>query len=189
MRILATIVGLAIALCPDPATGETPANWSAGKTLCIQHDELLKPGPLNVGVHLGTTPDNAKAFARALDFWASVLDMEWRIDDSPNCAIHVFSGTHRLFRSAEVARAHVPDRPAFRGLIAINPQAELTAHERYLLAVHELGHIFGLRHNASARSVMYFLCLQGPIHLDASDLAALAARHKLRNPSARLTTD
>jgi hypothetical protein len=56
----------------------------------------------------------------------------------------------------------------------------LTAGERYTIAVHELGHLLGLPHNPSAKSVMYYLNLDGLILLDTVDLAELCARHKLR---------
>jgi predicted Zn-dependent protease len=50
----------------------------------------------------------------------------------------------------------------------------------YLTAVHEIGHMLGLKHNPSARSVMYYLDLDGSEVLDTRDLAALASHHKLR---------
>jgi predicted Zn-dependent protease len=50
----------------------------------------------------------------------------------------------------------------------------------FLTAVHEIGHIFGLKHNPSTRSVMYYLDLEGSEVLDREDLSALASRHRLR---------
>jgi len=183
-------IALSMAFAQYLRAADAPANWSIQTTLCSQHSELLKRVPKTLGVRFtGVTPDTVNAFERALDFWAGILDMEWHSDDTRTCAIHIFSGPAELFRSAELARAHVPDRPAFRGLIAVNPQVDMNASELYLLAVHELGHLLGLRHNPNARSVMYFLCLEGPVLLDESDLAALALRHQLRTPSAKQTSD
>jgi hypothetical protein len=40
--------------------------------------------------------------------------------------------------------------------------------------------MLGLKHNPNARSVMYYLDLEGQEYLDATDLALLASRHRLR---------
>jgi hypothetical protein len=50
----------------------------------------------------------------------------------------------------------------------------------YRIAVDEIGHMLGLRHNPDIRSLMYSLDLDCSDLLDADDLAALAAHHKLR---------
>jgi predicted Zn-dependent protease len=50
----------------------------------------------------------------------------------------------------------------------------------YLTAVHEIGHMLGLRHNPNPESVMYYIDLEGPEVLDAYDLKSLAAHHTLR---------
>src|SRR5262249_25467687 len=118
---------------------------------------------------------------RALNFWATVLEMDWHKENGRNCSIQILAGARSLFQPAEAARAQFPDRPAFQGWIAFNPHERLSEDEKFLVAVHELGHLFGLPHNRSARSVMYFACLEGPVFLDAADLAALAIRHKLRS--------
>jgi hypothetical protein len=46
-------------------------------------------------------------------------------------------------------------------------------------AVHELGHMLGLKHNASSRSVMYFLDVNGTEVLDSEDILDLGSHHKL----------
>jgi hypothetical protein len=136
---------------------------------------------MHLGVRFSTTDrELVEAFSRALDFWVTVLDMDWHLADSGNCSIHIVAGPAAMFKPAEVARAQFPDRPAFQGLIAINTKARLSREEQYTVAVHELGHLLGLKHSSSANSVMYFLCFDGPVRLDPADLAALAARHKLR---------
>jgi len=116
-----------------------------------------------------------------MDFWAGVLDLDWREDDSENCSIQLVDGDRELFQSAAIAaRSQLPDRLDFQGWIAFNPALKLSNSELYRIAVHEIGHILGLRHSSSAMSVMYYFDLEGLEWLDATDLAALATRHKLR---------
>jgi predicted Zn-dependent protease len=55
----------------------------------------------------------------------------------------------------------------------------------YLTAVHEIGHMLGLRHNPNPSSVMYYIDLEGSEVLDSCDLTSLAAHHKLRIDLAR----
>lgn len=161
--------------------GELPGGWSGDHSPCDRHQEVLKREHMNLGVRFSTADAGLAAdFARAMDFWAAILDMEWHEEDSRDCSIQIVDGEPGLFPSAEVARAQFPGRPAFQGWIAFNPKKDLPRSERYLVAVHELGHLLGLAHNPSARSVMYYLCLEGAVLLDAADLAALAAHHRLR---------
>jgi hypothetical protein len=47
-------------------------------------------------------------------------------------------------------------------------------------SVHEIGHLFGLQHNPSVSSVMFFDDFGQSSSLDFADLRALAAMHKLR---------
>jgi hypothetical protein len=157
------------------------ANWSGEYSPCERHSELLEKRHLKLGVRFSTSnPRLAAEFARALDFWATVLDMEWREDDSRSCAIQVVDGRPDLFIQGQVARAQLPDRADFQGWIAFNPNISLPANEMYIAAVHELGHLFGLPHNSSAWSVMFYLQVDEPLVLNKSDLGELGARHKLR---------
>jgi hypothetical protein len=162
-------------------TGALPGGWGGDYGPCDRHGELLNTGRLRLRVRFSISDEHlTRAFTRALDFWATVLDMEWRMEDSRECSIHVFTGHARLFRAAETARAQFPDRSAFQGWVAFNPKLVLSEDQQYLVSVHELGHLFGLPHNPSARSIMFFLGVPGPFWLDAADIEALAARHKLQ---------
>ena len=157
------------------------ANWSGKYSPCERHSELLEKRHLKLGVRFSTSnPRLAAEFARALDFWATVLDMEWREDNSRSCAIQIVDGRPDLFNQGQVARAQLPDRAAFQGWIAFNPSMRLPANEMFLTAVHELGHLLGLPHNSSAWSVMFYLQVDEPLFLNKADLGELAARHKLR---------
>ena len=161
--------------------GERPGEWTGPYPLCDGHAEVLKREPMNLGVRFSTSnPKLTAEFARAMSFWASVLDMNWHEEDSLACSIQVVDGDLGLFKPGEAARAQFPGAPAFQGWIAFNPKVSLPADELFLAAVHELGHLLGLPHSSNASSVMYFLALDGPVFLDRADLAALSARHRLR---------
>jgi hypothetical protein len=160
---------------------EPPGAWTGPYSPCDGHAEVLKQGPMNLGVRFSTSNPALKTeFAHAMSFWASVLDMNWHEEDSRACAIQAVDGVSGLFRPGEVARAQFPGLPVYQGWIAFNPRSSLPANELFLTAVHELGHLLGLPHSSNASSAMYFLALDGPVFLDSADLAALAARHRLR---------
>jgi hypothetical protein len=126
-------------------------------------------------------PSLAEQFRRAMDFWASILDLDWHEDDTENCSIQLVDGKRELFRSAAIAaRSQLPDRLGFQGWIAFNPAKTLSETELYRIAAHEIGHILGLHHSSNAMSVMYSFDMEGLEWLDATDLTALAAHHKLR---------
>jgi hypothetical protein len=133
-------------------------------------------------------PVIADAFRKALDFWKTQLDLNWHeVNDYRFCAIEVMDGNHsfdqqghRLLPPAVVARSQFPEWGTFEGHIAVNPFAPLTNLEWYLTAVHEIGHMLGLKHNPDAKSVMYYLDLEGTESLTKEDLVALNSMHKLR---------
>lgn len=166
------------------AGAEPQANWTANYPPCNRHSELLKHGPMNLGVRVATAnPLLAEQFKGALDFWAKVLDLDWHEDDSENCSIELVDGARRLFEPmAEnmAARSQFPDRRDFQGWIIFNPAVTLSKTELFRISVHEIGHMLGLRHNPNTRSLMYDFDLECSESLDARDLAALAANHKLR---------
>jgi hypothetical protein len=156
-------------------------NWTGPYTSCNQHSELLKRDALDLGVKFSTSnPELEQQFRQALTFWAEVLDMKWHEDNSSSCSIQLVDGTPDILKRSIVARSQFTDWDNFQGWIAFNPTAPLNRTELYLTAVHEIGHMLGLKHNPNARSVMYYLDLEGQEYLDNTDLALLASRHKMR---------
>jgi hypothetical protein len=139
---------------------------------------------MNLGVRITTAnPVLAQQFKAALDFWATVLDLNWHQENSENCSIELIDGERDLFEPVPdnmVARSQFPDRQAFQGWIVFNPALSLTKTEFFRISVHEIGHMLGLRHNPNTQSLMYDFDLDCSQLLDATDLATLAAHHKLR---------
>jgi hypothetical protein len=129
-----------------------------------------------------SNPVLAQQFARALDFWTGVLDLDWHEVDSADCSMQVVDGTPELFTRCGCisARSQFPDRPGFEGWIAFNPALKSNKQEMFLDSVHEIGHMLGLPHNPDELSVMFFFELEKSASLDAADLEALAAHHRLR---------
>ena len=139
---------------------------------------------MNLGVRVETVnPLLAEQFKSAMNFWATILDMDWHEEKTENCSMQLADGGRELFEAAPmnmVARSQFPDRSGFEGWIVFNPAVELSTAEMYRISVHEIGHMLGLPHNSNARSLMYAFDLEDSESLDTADLALLAARHKLR---------
>jgi hypothetical protein len=159
-----------------------PANWSGDYAPCDRHSELLRHDHVDLGVRVtSANPVLDRAFLRAMDFWAGVLDMSWHEVSSGECAVELVDGAKSLFDTPGVAaRSQYPDRAGFQGWVAFNPDSKLTEQQMFVISVHEIGHLLGLPHNPNGSSVMYFFTLDESVWLDAADLSALAARHKLR---------
>jgi hypothetical protein len=166
------------------AIAATPPNWKAALPPCGKHSELLKHGPMNIGVRFQTVNTLLAArFKSALDFWSKVVEMTWHEDNTEGCAMELADGVSDLFASAPnalAARSQFPDRSGFYGWIAFNPIPRLDNAELYRISVHEIGHVLGLRHSTHAASLMYAYDLDDSGVLDAADLAALATHHRLR---------
>jgi hypothetical protein len=184
-RSLASLpcLGIFLGICVS-AGAEPVANWTANYPSCGRHAELLKRGRMSLGVRLATAnPLLAEEFKSALDFWATVVDLDWHEDNSANCAIELVDGQRDLFEPEPenmAARSQFPDRRGFQGWIVFNPAVPLSRAELYRISVHEIGHMLGLRHSTNTLSLMYGLDLDCSESLDAADLASLAAHHKLR---------
>jgi hypothetical protein len=162
----------------------SPPNWTGKYAPCDRHADLLNRENVDLAVRISTSNTAlAQQFARAMDFWTEVLDLEWHEVESEDCSMQLVDGTPSLFDwcTCMSARSQFPDRPDFEGWIAFNPRLKLTKQEMFLDSVHEIGHLLGLPHNPSELSVMYAFELDKAASLDAVDLDALAARHKLRS--------
>ena len=173
---------LLLVVCSSIADAGSPANWSANYPPCNRHAELLMQGHMDLGVRVATlNPILAREFRRAMDTWAGVLDLDWHEDNTQNCSIQLVDGERQLFQPAAIAaRSQLPDRLDFDGCIAFNPGQTLNPTELYQISLHEIGHMLGLQHSSNAQSVMYGFNLEGQDWLDLTDLAELAAHHKLR---------
>jgi hypothetical protein len=160
----------------------SPPNWGGDYPPCNRHRDLLTREHVDLGVRISTANTAlARQFARAMEFWTGIIDLEWHPVDSQDCSIQLVDGTSALFDAADVAaRSQFPDRAAFQGWIAFNPHARLTERDMFVISVHEIGHLLGLPHNPSGSSVMFFLELDDSVSLEAADLSALADRHRLR---------
>ena len=168
---------------PSPSSKEG-TNWTGPYPPCGNNSELLKHGPMHVGVRIAVAnPRLAAEIRRALYFWSGVLAMTWYQEDDPKaCAIGVVDGLPDLFNDGPAAKAQFPDWIEFEGLIAFDPRAVevLTAQEMYLVAVHELGHIWGIeKHSTNIHSIMYFQNPNPYMVLDRGDVARLRAHHAL----------
>ncbi len=145
---------------------------------------MRQSGHMSLGVKLDVTdPVVREQFGRAMDFWAGLLDMEWYRDQTPECAMRITYGAPETFDRDDIAQADDPDSNTFQGEIAFNPTSDMTPLEAYLVSIHEIGHLLGLDHNPSPTSVMHALYLEGPEKLEAADIAALSARHRMRHPN------
>ena len=180
--ILATWLGCATQAITQAQ--ETPrSNWTSADAPCLNYHDLLKPVLGDIGVRLDAAEPWAGAFHWALSFWNTVLAANLHEDTDLNtCAVRIIEGGPNILDHIFVARSQIPDWADFQGKIAVNPEAakHMSRSELYGTAVHEIGHILGLKHNPSCRSVMYFLNVDGSEALDRDDILELRKHHQLR---------
>lgn len=181
-RTAACLSLLALLAAPSGFPADPPQiNWTGNFAPCDSHSELLKRDSMRLGVKLSSSnPVVAGEFKRAMNFWSRIIDMSWYEDRTSSCAVELVDGTPEILKNAVVARAQFAEWQNFEGWVAFDPRAPLTKTEMYLTAIHEIGHMLGLRHNPNPNSVMYYIDLEGTEVLDSNDLSALALHHRLR---------
>jgi matrixin len=185
-QVLAAVLAVSLG-CASQVTAraqEMPqANWTTTDAPCAQYNDLRKPVLGDIGVRIDAAGPWADGFRRALRFWNTVLAANFH--EEPNldsCAVRIVNAGPDILNDAIVARSQLTERDNFNGKIAVSTGAanRMSNAEMYGVAVHELGHILGLKHNASSLSVMYFLNVHGTEVLDRKDILDLSTRHKLR---------
>jgi hypothetical protein len=186
MQVRAGVVVICLSWTSQAAarTPETRhSNWISSDAPCAKYDDLRKPVLGDIGVKIDATGPWADGFRRALNFWNTVLAANFHEEtDLDACAIRIVNAGPGLLSNAIVARSQLTEWDDFRGKIAVRPEASgtMTSGEIYGTAVHELGHMLGLKHNASSQSVMYFFNVNGTEILDKADILDLSVRHRLR---------
>ena len=173
--------------CAQQANAQTPetrhSNWINTDAPCAKYDDLRKPVLGDIGVKIDASGPWADGFRRALSLWNTVLAANFHEEtDLDACAMRIINAGPGLLSNSMVARSQLTEWDDFRGKIAVSPEAAsaLSSAEMYATAVHEIGHMLGLKHNASSQSVMYFFNVSGTEVLDQTDILDLSMRHKLR---------
>jgi hypothetical protein len=164
------------------AEGEPQANWASADEPCAKYDDMREPVLGDIGVKIDANEPWADGFRKALSFWNTVLAAHFHEETNLSaCAIRIINGGPGILNNGIVARSQLTGRGNFRGKIAVSPGAAkaMSSDEIYGAAVHELGHMLGLKHNASSRSVMYFLNVNGTEVLDSKDTLDLSSHHRL----------
>jgi hypothetical protein len=176
-------VGLGWASQVTADAQETLSNWRSADAPCAKYNDLRKPDLGNIGVKIDAAERWAEGFRRALGFWNTVLAADFHEETNlDSCAVRIMDAAPDVLNTAMVARSQLTEWKNFRGKIAVSPGAAkaMSSAEIYCTAIHELGHMLGLKHNASSRSVMYFLNVNGSEVLDGKDILDLSTHHKLR---------
>jgi hypothetical protein len=168
-----------------PARGEgiPQWNWNSPGAPCAKYDDLRRRLLRDIGVRIDVAEPWADAFRRALSFWNMVLDANFHEEPGLEaCSIRVVKGGPAILSRPVVARSQLMERAGFSGKIAVCAAAaeDLNSEEMYGIAVHEIGHLLGLRHNSNVHSVMYFLNVEGIEVLDSEDLLDLSRRYEIR---------
>ena len=144
-------------------------------------DEFRQRGPLHLRVYIGTSRmDLRSAFVQALNFWSTVLEMDWRNTDQKNCDMELVDQPESAFASWVAALAY-----RSTGQIAFNPAFKHSAAQNYSISVHEIGHLLGLRDRVPESAINNRSFMRGGNNvgnetLDTQDLSALAKLHRLR---------
>lgn len=162
---------------------QSQSNWTSPDAPCAKFDDLRKPVGGELGVKIDAAQPWADGFRQALRFWNTVLTVNFHeVTDLSVCSVRIIDGGPDIVNGAVAARSQITDWINFRGKIAVNGGVarEMSNAEIYATAVHELGHMLGLKHNPSSHSVMFFLDVDGSDVLDGEDILELSRRHELR---------
>jgi hypothetical protein len=168
---------------PSRAIEDRRSNWTSVDAPCGKYDRLREPLLGTIGVKIDVSGPWAEGFRRALRFWNAVLAADFHEETNLGaCSVRIIDGGPDILNRAIVARAQITEWADFQGKIAVNPGSakEMSSTELYAAAVHELGHMLGLKHNVNIHSVMYFLDVDGTESLDSKDVLDLSMHHKLR---------
>jgi predicted Zn-dependent protease len=137
----------------------------------------------NIGVKIDAAEPWADGFRQALGFWNTVLIANFHEETDLNtCSLRIIDGSPAVLSSTVAARSQFTDRANFQGKIAVSRIAarQMNSAEIFATAVHEFGHMLGLKHSSNSDSVMYFLDVDGTEVLDVEDIRELSRRHELR---------
>ena len=160
-------------------------NWTGPYKPCLNSTELRKTEHMSLGIRYDISDRIViQQFHRAFNSWAKLLDADFHDEQSTSCAIAIVDATDTvlLHSGTIVARAQLPDRLNFQGWIAVDPRASsyLADDEATAIWIHEIGHLLGLKHNPSPRSIMFGIDVDGSSKLHSQDLRAIASEHALR---------
>jgi hypothetical protein len=175
---------LVCASLPPTREREQPqSNWISADAPCAKLDNVRKPLLREIGVKIDAAEPWAAAFRHALRFWNTVLEANFHEEtDLSACSVRIIDDSPGILGHAVAARSQITSLANFGGKIAVSQVAakEMDRSEIYAAAVHEIGHLLGLKHNSNIHSVMYFLDVDGTGVLDGKDILELSRRHELR---------
>ena len=103
MRVFIQVIAFCLLTVYPIFPGELSGKRSANDSACEGYSALLEKGHLNLAFAFRHRTPSWWGSARALDFWATVLDMEWHETHS-GCADQIIDGRPGLFIRAQVTR-------------------------------------------------------------------------------------
>ena len=175
---------LCASLPPTSERQEPPSNWTSPDAPCAKFDDLRDPLLSDIRVKIDAAEPWADGFRRALRFWNTVLAANLHEETNLTiCSVRIIDGDPDTLGHGVSARSQITDRANFTAKIAVNQVAakDMNSAEIYATAVHEIGHLLGLKHNSDIHSVMYFLVVDGTGVLDGKDILDLSKHHELRS--------
>ena len=160
-------------LPPTREREQPQSNWTSADAPCAKFENLRKPLLRDIGVKIEEAEPWTDAFRRALRFWNTVLETNFHEEtDLSACSVRIIDDSPDILGHAVAARSQVTSLANFSGKIAVSQKAakEMDRSEIYAAAVHEIGHLLGLKHKTNIHSVMYFLDVDGTGVLDGKDI-------------------